>query len=72
MVVHVYFIQKLFDLDRFHCTYSYFICSCLAVNDLLRGRQLDDVVEQLPELWENCLRVRDDIKVSGLNFIHVF
>ena len=38
--------------------------SCLAVNDLLRGRPLDDVVDQLPELWENCLRVRDDIKVS--------
>ncbi|KAK3091483.1 hypothetical protein FSP39_020174, partial [Pinctada imbricata] len=38
--------------------------SCLAVNDLLRGRPLDDVVEQLPELWETCLRVRDDIKAS--------
>lgn len=37
--------------------------SCLAVNDLLRGRPLDDVVDQLPELWETCLRVRDDIKV---------
>ena len=24
---------------------------------------MDDVVDQLPELWETCLRVRDDIKV---------
>lgn len=40
-----------------------FFNSCLAVNDLLRGRPLDDVVDQLPELWETCLRVRDDIKV---------
>ncbi|KAL4235658.1 hypothetical protein ACF0H5_004053 [Mactra antiquata] len=38
--------------------------SCLAVNDLLRGRPLDDVVESLPELWESCLRVLDDIKES--------
>ncbi|XP_056020008.1 proteasome adapter and scaffold protein ECM29-like [Ostrea edulis] len=41
--------------------------SCLAVNDLLRGRPLDDVVEQLPELWETCLRVRDDIKETVRN-----
>ncbi|KAK7476082.1 hypothetical protein BaRGS_00032709 [Batillaria attramentaria] len=38
--------------------------SCLAVTDLLRGRQLDAVVDDLPELWEQCLRVRDDIKES--------
>lgn len=38
--------------------------SCLAVHDLLRGRPLDDVVESLPELWESCLRVLDDIKES--------
>ena len=41
--------------------------SCLAVNDLLRGRPLDDVVDSLPELWESCLRVRDDIKESVRN-----
>ncbi|WAR24119.1 ECM29-like protein [Mya arenaria] len=39
--------------------------SCLAVHDLLRGRALDDVVESLPELWESCLRVLDDIKESA-------
>ena len=37
--------------------------SCNAVTDLLRGRQLDSIVDCLPELWEQCLRVRDDIKV---------
>ncbi|KAL8623767.1 hypothetical protein ACOMHN_054073 [Nucella lapillus] len=38
--------------------------SCNAVTDLLRGRQLDSIVDDLPELWEQCLRVRDDIKES--------
>ncbi|CAG5117500.1 unnamed protein product, partial [Candidula unifasciata] len=38
--------------------------SCLAVSNLLRGRVLDDVVDDMPELWEICLRVRDDIKES--------
>ena len=37
------------------------------MNDLLRGRALDDVVESLPELWDTCLRVRDDIKESVRN-----
>ncbi|XP_053321854.1 proteasome adapter and scaffold protein ECM29 [Spea bombifrons] len=38
--------------------------SCLALNDLLRGRQLDDVVDRLPEIWETLFRVQDDIKES--------
>ncbi|XP_069812868.1 proteasome adapter and scaffold protein ECM29-like, partial [Dendropsophus ebraccatus] len=38
--------------------------SCLALNDLLRGRQLDDVVDKLPEIWETLFRVQDDIKES--------
>ncbi|XP_070562742.1 proteasome adapter and scaffold protein ECM29-like isoform X2 [Ptychodera flava] len=38
--------------------------SCLALSDLLRGRDLDSVVEHLPELLETCFRVRDDIKES--------
>lgn len=38
--------------------------SCLAVSDLLRGRVLDDIIEDIPQLWETCLRVRDDIKES--------
>ncbi|XP_063962407.1 proteasome adapter and scaffold protein ECM29-like isoform X1 [Lytechinus pictus] len=38
--------------------------SCLALSDLLRGRNVDDVVESLPELWEKCFLVLDDIKES--------
>ncbi|XP_063770752.1 proteasome adapter and scaffold protein ECM29 isoform X2 [Pseudophryne corroboree] len=38
--------------------------SCLALNDLLRGRQFDDVVDKLPEIWETLFRVQDDIKES--------
>uniref|UniRef100_T1J5P2 TOG domain-containing protein n=1 Tax=Strigamia maritima TaxID=126957 RepID=T1J5P2_STRMM len=37
---------------------------CLALADLLRGRQLDSVMEDLPPIWETCFRVRDDIKES--------
>ncbi|CAG2228106.1 ECM29 [Mytilus edulis] len=58
--------QILYDLNKNLTSTQWRIreSSCLAVNDLLRGRPLDDVVDQLPELWENCLRVRDDIKAS--------
>ncbi|KAM8960529.1 proteasome adapter and scaffold protein ECM29 [Pelodytes ibericus] len=38
--------------------------SCLALNDLLRGRQLDDVTDKLPDIWETLFRVQDDIKES--------
>ena len=38
--------------------------SCYAVSDILRGRVLDNVIDDLPLLWETCLRVRDDIKES--------
>ncbi|BFY99626.1 hypothetical protein BsWGS_02666 [Bradybaena similaris] len=38
--------------------------SCMAVTNLLRGRVLDDIVDDIPELWEICLKVRDDIKES--------
>ncbi len=41
--------------------------SCMALNDLLRGRQLDEVVDRLPELWETIFRVQDDIKESVRN-----
>ncbi|XP_076089191.1 proteasome adapter and scaffold protein ECM29-like isoform X1 [Mytilus galloprovincialis] len=61
--------QILYDLNKNLTSTQWRIreSSCLAVNDLLRGRPLDDVVDQLPELWENCLRVRDDIKESVRN-----
>jgi len=37
--------------------------SCHAVTDLLRGRPLDDVIDDLSAVWETGFRVRDDIKV---------
>lgn len=42
-----------------------FIFSCLALNDLLRGRPLDDIIDKLPEIWETLFRVQDDIKVKS-------
>lgn len=44
------------------------VCSCLALNDLLRGRPLDDIIDKLPEIWEVMFRVQDDIKVMELQF----
>ena len=41
--------------------------SCVALNDLLRGRPLDEVVDRLPQLLETVFRVRDDIKESVRN-----
>ncbi|XP_004711095.2 proteasome adapter and scaffold protein ECM29 [Echinops telfairi] len=38
--------------------------SCLALNDLLRGRPPDDIIDKLPEIWETLFRVQDDIKES--------
>ncbi|KAF3687599.1 Proteasome-associated protein ECM29 -like protein [Channa argus] len=38
--------------------------SCLALNDLVRGRQADDLIEYLAEMWETLFRVLDDIKES--------
>ncbi|KAJ0047308.1 hypothetical protein NL108_005076, partial [Boleophthalmus pectinirostris] len=38
--------------------------SCLALNDLIRGRQADDLTEHLAEMWETLFRVLDDIKES--------
>ncbi len=46
----------------------FFSFSCNAVNDLFRGRNLDNVVNKLAELWEILFRVRDDIKVNNLQF----
>ncbi|XP_027139117.1 proteasome adapter and scaffold protein ECM29 isoform X2 [Larimichthys crocea] len=36
--------------------------SCLALNDLIRGRQADDLIDHLAEMWETLFRVLDDIK----------
>ncbi len=35
----------------------------MALSDLLSGRQVGEIVDDLIELWEMCLRVLDDIKV---------
>ncbi|GAB1605474.1 proteasome adapter and scaffold protein ECM29-like [Argonauta hians] len=43
---------------------------CYAVSNLLQGRQLNDIIEKLPPLWEACLLVRDDIKESVRNAAH--
>lgn len=40
--------------------------SCLALNDLIRVRQADDLIGYLAEIWETLFRVLDDIKVSTL------
>lgn len=45
---------------------KFLVCSCLALNDLLRGRPLDDIIDKLPEIWEILFRVQDDIKVTEL------
>ncbi|XP_034043433.1 proteasome adapter and scaffold protein ECM29 [Thalassophryne amazonica] len=38
--------------------------SCLALNDLIHGRQADDLIEHLAEMWETLFRALDDIKES--------
>ncbi|XP_033986324.1 LOW QUALITY PROTEIN: proteasome adapter and scaffold protein ECM29-like [Trematomus bernacchii] len=38
--------------------------SCLALNDLIRGRQAEDLIDHLAEIWETLFRVLDDIKES--------
>ncbi|XP_075751339.1 proteasome adapter and scaffold protein ECM29 isoform X4 [Rhipicephalus microplus] len=38
--------------------------SCLALSDLLSGRNLDNVLDHVPDLWESLFRVQDDIKES--------
>uniref|UniRef100_A0A674CB51 Ecm29 proteasome adaptor and scaffold n=1 Tax=Salmo trutta TaxID=8032 RepID=A0A674CB51_SALTR len=38
--------------------------ACLALNDLIRGRNADDLIDHLAEIWETLFRVLDDIKES--------
>lgn len=40
--------------------------SCLALSDLLQGRQVDRCIDQLPKMWDLVLRARDDIKVDTI------
>ncbi|ESP05333.1 hypothetical protein LOTGIDRAFT_103320 [Lottia gigantea] len=70
--VEIYMKQILDDLIKNLTSNQWRIreSSCLAVNDLLRGRNIDDIIEQLPELWQTLLRVRDDIKESVRTAAH--
>lgn len=36
----------------------------MALNDLIRGRQADDLIDHMAEIWETLFRVLDDIKVG--------
>ncbi|XP_045567417.1 proteasome adapter and scaffold protein ECM29 isoform X2 [Salmo salar] len=38
--------------------------ACLALNDLIRGRNADHLIDHLAEIWETLFRVLDDIKES--------
>ncbi|XP_064625293.1 proteasome adapter and scaffold protein ECM29-like isoform X2 [Lineus longissimus] len=61
------YLKKILDDLRVNLTNNQWRVresSCLALSDLFRGRQLDEVVDQFPELWDTCFRVRDDIKES--------
>lgn len=40
---------------------------CLALSDLLRGRNIENIIDYFPELWEKCFRLRDDIKETVRN-----
>ena len=37
---------------------------CFALQDVLRGRTLEDALDILPQIWSDLLRVMDDIKES--------
>ena len=49
----------------------YVFHSCMALGDLLVSRLVGEVADQLPSLWELCLRARDDIKVGHCSRITV-
>lgn len=49
----------------------YFFSSCLALNDLIRGRQADEIIDRLSEIWETLFRVLDDIKVRNRRLLYV-
>ena len=45
------------------CVMTHLSYSCLALCDLLSIASTRDVATSLAQLWELCLRARDDIKV---------
>ncbi len=63
--MHSFYYKEIVMLVPALNTLISFSNSCNAVNDLFRGRNLDNVVNKLAELWEILFRVRDDIKVQN-------
>lgn len=56
----------------YHQGPSHFLFSCMALNDLIRGRQAGDIIDRLSEIWETLFRVLDDIKVRSKRLLFVF
>ena len=57
----------------FYCMHVFILScvSCVALSDLLVSRQISEVADSLPQLWELTLRARDDVKVYMHNIIIV-
>lgn len=53
-------LDRVYHQGPFHSLFS-----CLALNDLIRGRQAGDIIDRLSEIWETLFRVLDDIKVRN-------
>lgn len=69
IVMYILWRKPVFQLNSLEANkkcdgFDVFPSSCLALNDLIRGRQADDLIEHLREIWETLFRVLDDIKVS--------
>uniref|UniRef100_A0A8C5TP39 Ecm29 proteasome adaptor and scaffold n=1 Tax=Malurus cyaneus samueli TaxID=2593467 RepID=A0A8C5TP39_9PASS len=45
--------------------------SCLALIDLLRGRPLDDIIDKLPEIWEETVRKAAELALKTLSKVCV-
>ena len=60
----------LFSLSHFCHTWNksilIFYCSCLALRDLMVVYPSSKLFKYLSQLWELCLRARDDIKVCTI------
>ena len=57
-----HFLKLLRDLLVL-CLFCLPLTSCIALSDLLVSRQVGEVANNLPQLWELTLRVLDDVKV---------
>ena len=43
---------------------SIFYFSCIALNDLIRSANAEDIIDLLQDIWETNFKVLDDIKVG--------